>query len=125
VAFLQVRGSRNTQREASTAHRCRSEAPLNGHYPLISTSLARSGRDVKNEAPFINGEENIIWKAPSARDPSFEAANAATQLNGQKDLFISGVLRGIVGGAAVVWVDHLYEAYRESKGKPPIRHIGL
>jgi hypothetical protein len=75
--------------------------------------------------PQNNGDESVIWKAPSAQDPSFEATNATTQLNGQKNLFISGVLWGIVGGAAVAFVDHLYEAYRERKRKPPSRHIGL
>jgi hypothetical protein len=65
--------------------------------------------------PENNGEESIIWKAPSAQNPSFQATNAATQLDGQKDLFISGVLWGIVGGAGVASVDHLYEAYRERK----------
>jgi hypothetical protein len=72
-----------------------------------------------------NGEESIIWKAPTAQDPSFGATNASAQLNGQKDLFISGVLWGIVGGAAVACVDHLYEAYRERKEKRPSHHIGL
>jgi hypothetical protein len=74
-----------------------------------------------------NGDENIIWKAPSAQNPSFEATNAASQLNEQKDIFISGVLWGIVGGAAVACVDHLYEAYRERKEqKPPSHlHVGL
>lgn len=67
--------------------------------------------------PENNGEESIIWKAPSAQNPSFQATNAAAQLNGQKDLFISGVLWGIVGGAGVASVDHLYEAYQERKEK--------
>jgi len=69
--------------------------------------------------PENNGEESIVWKAPSAQNPSFQATNAATQLDGQKDLFISGVLWGIVGGAGVASVDHLYEAYRERKEKAP------
>ena len=72
-----------------------------------------------------NGEESIIWKAPSAQDPNFYATSATSQLNGQKDLFISGVLWGIVGGAAVACVDHLYEAYRERRGKLPSRKIPL
>jgi hypothetical protein len=38
AAFLQVTGSRSAQREASTGHRCRSEAPLNGHSSGFSSS---------------------------------------------------------------------------------------
>jgi hypothetical protein len=72
-----------------------------------------------------NGLEDIIWQAPSAQDPNFAATNATTQLAGQKSLFISGVLWGIVGGAAVACLDHLYEAYRERKGKPPGRQVPL
>jgi hypothetical protein len=72
-----------------------------------------------------NGDESIVWNAPSAQDPSFNATNTATQLNGQRDLFISGVLWGIVGGAAIGSLDHLYEAYRERRKKPPARDIGL
>lgn len=78
-----------------------------------------------NTPPENNGEESIIWKAPSAQDPSFQATNAAAQLNGQKDLFISGVLWGIVGGAGVASVDHLYEAYRERKERLPSRRNEL
>jgi hypothetical protein len=72
-----------------------------------------------------NGEESIIWKSPSAQDPSFEATNGATQLHGAKDLFISGILWGIVGGAGVACMDHSFEAYREWKRKSPSRQIGL
>jgi hypothetical protein len=72
-----------------------------------------------------NGDESIIWNAPSAQDPSFDATNTATQLNGQRDLFISGVLWGIVGGVAVACLEHLYSAYQERRGKPPGRYIGL
>jgi len=72
-----------------------------------------------------NGQENIIWQAPSAQDPNFAATNATAQLNGEKNLFISGVLWGIVGGAAVACLDHFYEAYRERKKKPPGRQVPL
>jgi hypothetical protein len=72
-----------------------------------------------------NGEESIIWKALSAQDPNFGATNPTAQLNEQKNLFISGVLWGIVGGAAVACVDHFYEAYRERKRKLPSRQIPL
>jgi hypothetical protein len=72
-----------------------------------------------------NGDESVVWNAPSAQDPSFNATNTATQLNGQRDLFISGVLWGIVGGAAVACLEHLYEAYRERRDKPRSRDIGL
>lgn len=68
--------------------------------------------------PKQNGDEDIIWNAPSAQNPSFQATNADTQLNGQRDLFISGVLWGIVGGGVVACVDHLYDAYRDRKKKP-------
>lgn len=72
-----------------------------------------------------NGLEDIIWQAPSAQDPNFAATNATAQLDGQKGLFISGVLWGIVGGAAVACLDHFYEAYRERKGRPPGRQVPL
>ena len=38
VAFLQVTGSRRVQLESSTAHRCRSEASLNGHFQTADGS---------------------------------------------------------------------------------------
>jgi hypothetical protein len=72
-----------------------------------------------------NGLEDIIWQAQSAQDPNFAATNATAQLDGQKSLFISGVLWGIVGGAVVACLDHSYEAYRERKGKPPGRQVLL
>jgi len=72
-----------------------------------------------------NGDESIVWNAPSAQDPSFDATNTTAQLNGQRDLFISGVLWGIMGGAVVECLEHLYGAYHERKEKPPGRDIGL
>jgi hypothetical protein len=78
-----------------------------------------------NTSAEYNGEESIIWNALSAQDPNFGATNATVQLDGQKNLFISGVLWGIVGGAAVACADHFYEAYGERKRKPPSRRIPL
>jgi hypothetical protein len=72
-----------------------------------------------------NGEETVIWQAPSAQDPNFAATDDTAQLNGQKNLFISGVLWGIMGGAVVAFLDHCYEAYRERKEKSPGRPIRL
>jgi hypothetical protein len=67
-----------------------------------------------------NGDESIIWKSASAQDPSFEATDAAAQLNGQRDIFMSGILWGITGGVAVAGVDQLYQAYQERKRKQNI-----
>ncbi len=67
-----------------------------------------------------NGDESIIWKSASAQDPSFEATDAAAQLNGQRDIFISGILWGIMGGVAVAGVDQIYQAYQERKRKQNI-----
>ena len=78
-----------------------------------------------NTSAEYNGEESIIWNALSAQDPNFGATNATVQLDGQKNLFISGVLWGIVGGAAVACADHFYEAYGERKRKPPSPRIPL
>lgn len=64
------------------------------------------------------GEESIMWSAPAAAlDPNFDATNTAAESDASRDVFISGVLFGILGGTAVAFVDHLYEVLNDKKGK--------
>ncbi len=64
------------------------------------------------------GEESIMWSAPAAAlDPNFDATNTAAEADASRDIFISGVLFGVLGGTAVAFVDHLYEVLNDKKGK--------
>jgi hypothetical protein len=72
-----------------------------------------------------NGDYRITWSASSAEDPSFDATNATNVINGERSLFISGILWGIVGGAAVAGADHFYDAYKERVERRHRRRIPL
>lgn len=64
------------------------------------------------------GEESIMWSAPTAAlDPNFDATNSAAESDASRNIFISGVLFGILGGTAVAFVDHLHEVLSDKKGK--------
>jgi hypothetical protein len=74
------------------------------------------------------GEESIVWSAPAAAlDPNFDATNTTAESDANRAIFISGVLFGILGGTAVAFVDHLYDALSDKKkGKPkPRKYLTL
>lgn len=64
-------------------------------------------------------------KYKPALDLNFSAVNTAAENDANRNIFISGILFGVLGGTAVAAVDHIFEGFRGRKGKPPYHKIGL
>ncbi len=69
--------------------------------------------------------ESIQWTAQSALDLNFSAANTAAENDANRNIFISGILFGILGGTAVAGADHLFEGFRTRKDRPAHHSIRL
>ncbi len=56
---------------------------------------------------------------------NFSAANTAAENDANRNIFISGILFGILGGTAVAGADHLFEGFRTRKDRPAHHSIRL
>jgi hypothetical protein len=55
--------------------------------------------------------DSITWNsAQSALDPDFNATNIAAENDASRDIFISGILFGLLGGTAVGCAEHVFQA---------------